>query len=98
MLCMFDLLGFRRRFSHQTSSMMLMAGSGQLDAKSLQAVECEVGQIGKTQKATRELNGRIDGRSAFGSKLGTTSVVCCAVRFWIPVGTDGDPLALRNIE
>ena len=26
-----------------------------------QAIEREVGQIGKTQKATRELNGRING-------------------------------------
>ena len=28
-----------------------------------EAVEREVGQIGKTQEATRELNGRIDPRS-----------------------------------
>jgi hypothetical protein len=30
---------------------------------SAEAVECEVGQIGETQKATRELDGRIDSRS-----------------------------------
>ena len=28
-----------------------------------QAIECDVGQIGETQKATCELNGRIDDRS-----------------------------------
>ena len=28
-----------------------------------QAIQREVGQIGKAEKATRELNGRVDGRS-----------------------------------
>ena len=41
-----------------------------------QAIEREVGQIGKTQKATRELNGRIDDWSDR-IWLGTQNGFCC---------------------